>query len=436
MMRILLLTFGTEGDVRPFAALGRKLIDRGHEAAVCTADGYAPIAASAGVPLLGFGDEWLRAMAEAMAASGSVPGMLRHVPDVLRGLAACLDRQFELARGYAPDVVVFHPKPLGGPHLAERLGVPGVLALPLPMYHPTGAYPPSVLPRLPRPLWPAGYALTRHSTDAYRPLINRLRSRMGLPRLPRGRTDLHQPDGSPRQVLYAYSPAFLPVPPEYPPTVHVTGWWTLPGNGGEIPEAVRAFVAAGPADLYIGFGSMALGGLRERASQAVAGALAATGLRAVVSTGWGGLDGAALPPNAIAARRVPHEWLFPQVKAVVHHAGSGTLAGGLRAGRPTLACPVLGDQPFWGAQVHARGLGPAPIPLRRLTATTLATAFEQLLHDGAIRTAAALMAEQLAAEEGTATAATIIERLGSSSRKPRARPAVSDQEPSQRPHET
>jgi sterol 3beta-glucosyltransferase len=44
----------------------------------------------------------------------------------------------------------------------------------------------------------------------------------------------------------------------------------------------------------------------------------------------------------------PHEWLFPRVCGVLHHGGAGTVAAGLRAGKPTLVCPFFGDQFFWG----------------------------------------------------------------------------------------
>jgi hypothetical protein len=40
----------------------------------------------------------------------------------------------------------------------------------------------------------------------------------------------------------------------------------------------------------------------------------------------------------------PHEWLFSKVCAVVHHGGAGTVAAGLRAGKPTGVVPFFGDQ--------------------------------------------------------------------------------------------
>jgi hypothetical protein len=54
---------------------------------------------------------------------------------------------------------------------------------------------------------------------------------------------------------------------------------------------------------------------------------------------------------------VPHEWLFPRVSAVIHHGGAGTVAAGLRAGKPTLICPFFGDQYFWARAVQRAGVG-------------------------------------------------------------------------------
>ncbi|CAN0102904.1 unnamed protein product, partial [Heterosigma akashiwo] len=65
----------------------------------------------------------------------------------------------------------------------------------------------------------------------------------------------------------------------------------------------------------------------------------------------------------------PHGWLMPRVGAVVHHGGAGTVAAGLRAGKPTFVCPFFGDQHFWGALMSERGVGPPPCPVRNLTAS-------------------------------------------------------------------
>lgn len=67
--------------------------------------------------------------------------------------------------------------------------------------------------------------------------------------------------------------------------------------------------------------------------------------------------------------------------AVVHHGGAGTVAAGLRFGKPTFVCPFFGDQHFWGAQVHQSGVGPPPCPIVNLTTETLVAAFASLVDE-------------------------------------------------------
>ena len=107
---------------------------------------------------------------------------------------------------------------------------------------------------------------------------------------------------------------------------------------------------------------------------------------------------------------MPHDWLFPRTSAVIHHGGAGTTIAGLRAGRPTLICPVVGDQSFWGHQVHRLGAGPAPIPLRRLTSQRLASAVRTLADDH-IRRRARTLGTLIRSEDGIAEAISVVEGM-------------------------
>jgi sterol 3beta-glucosyltransferase len=138
-------------------------------------------------------------------------------------------------------------------------------------------------------------------------------------------------------------------------------------------------------------------------------ALAQAGQRGVLARGWGGLAPDSLPDTVYLLDEAPHDWLFPQMAAVVHHGGSGTTAAGLRAGKPSVICPAFGDQPFWGRLVAERGLGPRPIPQRKLTADRLAEAIQTAVSDQAMRERAAALGAQIRAEDGVGTAVSIIE---------------------------
>jgi sterol 3beta-glucosyltransferase len=118
-----------------------------------------------------------------------------------------------------------------------------------------------------------------------------------------------------------------------------------------------------------------------------------------------------VPSNIYALDGVPHDWLFPHVAAVVHHSGSGTTASGLRAGKPTVICPFLGDQPFWGNVIYQRGAGPKPIPQRRLTAYNLAEAITQATQDVEMQQQAKELGEKIRAEDGVGSAVEVVHKI-------------------------
>ncbi|MET1044448.1 MAG: nucleotide disphospho-sugar-binding domain-containing protein [Microbacteriaceae bacterium] len=150
-------------------------------------------------------------------------------------------------------------------------------------------------------------------------------------------------------------------------------------------------------------------------------ALQEVDVRAVVATGWGALA-ARSTDDIFVVNDVPHEWLFPRVDAVVHHGGSGTTAAGLRAGKPTLICPVLGDQPFWGRRIHELGTGPRPLPLRSVTPHALAGRILELISREEYAAASAAIGEQIASEDGTGDAVEVLQLIEAASAARRLAP--------------
>jgi sterol 3beta-glucosyltransferase len=139
-------------------------------------------------------------------------------------------------------------------------------------------------------------------------------------------------------------------------------------------------------------------------------------VRQVIQAGQTGPTSAGRPPagDSIVVGDVPHDWLFPGMAAVVHHAGGGTVAAGLRAGVPAVTVPVLGDQPFWAARLAALGAGPPPIPRRQLSAAALAAAIRDTLARPSYRTRAEALSRRLASEDGAAPVISMLARLGGS----------------------
>jgi sterol 3beta-glucosyltransferase len=110
---------------------------------------------------------------------------------------------------------------------------------------------------------------------------------------------------------------------------------------------------------------------------------------------------------------VPFDWLFPRVSAVVHHGGTRVTTLGLKHGRPTVICPVIGDQEYWARRLHTLGAAPPPFAprYRDLTAESLARALRQAVEDPSLRRRAEELGRGVAREDGVTRAVEAIEEV-------------------------
>jgi sterol 3beta-glucosyltransferase len=409
-MRVLLATYGTRGDVQPFVALAKVLKARGHDVALCTPTGFRGIAERHGVPYAHM-DNAVLELTEAVLRAPTRAEQWRLSKGFGAIIRAGLKDEWRAAQALKPDVIVYHSKALGGHHIAEKLGAAEFLAMPLPLSR-TRAFPAPLVPDPGLGGWfnAFSYRLLALANALWAGATNDFRVKtLGLPMLSRFADPMRRADGSVVPTLYAYSEHVLPRPDDWPANANVTGAWFLDEvDGWEPPPALLAFLDAGPPPVYVGFGSMGAAHADARAAT-VLKAVALTGERALLATGWGGLKADALPPNVYMLNAAPHDWLFPRMKAVVHHGGAGSTMAGLRAGKPTVICPFFGDQPFWGQVILRAGVGPAPVPQKSLTADRLADAIRAALGP-AMAARAGAVGERIRAEDGTKRAVDLIEQ--------------------------
>jgi UDP:flavonoid glycosyltransferase YjiC (YdhE family) len=149
--------------------------------------------------------------------------------------------------------------------------------------------------------------------------------------------------------------------------------------------------------VFVGLGSATVPDA-DRMSRQVVAALRRAGLRGVIQRGWGGL--AADGEDMLTIGEVPHAALFPRMAAVVHHAGAGTTAAGLRAGVPAVPVPIQFDEGFWSARLVSLGVAPAAVPLRGLTVRALATALRRATREASYGARARALGERIRAEDG------------------------------------
>jgi sterol 3beta-glucosyltransferase len=291
--------------------------------------------------------------------------------------------------------------------------VPDLSAQFFPIFLPTSAFSAVGLPDLPlgAPYRRATHALNT-AVFRYGARLLYRRARVAAPDLP----DLapwpfRRSGGDPTPVLFAYSPHILAKPPEWPSWAHVTGYWQLPRRADWAPpDALVRFLESGPAPIYFGPGSMRTRDLK-RLLDTVVTSVRAHQQRIVLGVPPQALDPELDGADLIAAGGIPHQWLFPQMRYILHHGGAGTTGAAARAGVPSTAIPFSADQAFWARQIHRLGVGPAAPPARRLARDRLQAILLEALSDPAYERRARALGEKLRREDGVASALKVIAAL-------------------------
>lgn len=420
-MHIGIQSWGTEGDLRPFLALGQALRARGHsvELLLTGVEGrdLSALIRAADVPVrlidnghfVAHRDELERLARDSLRLANP----RRQLELILRDLMdPVADLMFDAASELAErsDVLIGHVLLPATAIAAEARDRPYVQVALQPLY-PSAHYPPAGAPALGRLgnriLWRLAQHVLR---SALLPRVNHLRARCGL--LPLGALTPIQM-GRPRCALVAVSPALFPRPPDWPAGIEVCGALDLldaPDTWQPEP-ALGDFLAAGPP-VFLSFGSMF--GLNDEqtleALHVFAEALARAGARGVVQAPARLTDKAPQRDSICYIERAPHRRLFPRCAAIVHHGGAGTTQSALRAGRGSIVVPHAADQFYWADLLYARGVASRPLSRKRLSARALARRIRAVLDDPGLPPRAAALAQRLSAEDGGGRAAALIEQ--------------------------
>ncbi|MBD9701279.1 glycosyltransferase family 1 protein [Streptomyces sp. ID01-12c] len=449
-MRVLLANYDSRGGVEPLVGLAVRLRGLGAEVRVCAPpdEEFARRLACVGVPLVPFGRP-VRALMTA-AAPPTPDGVPRRAAELLAEFGTVA----EAAEGC--DVLVatgLLPAAACVRSVADRLGVPYVYASFQSVSLPSPHHPPMARPGRPLPtdttdnraLWEFD---ARSANDLFGEVVDTHRASVGLPPV----TDVRDHVFTDRPWL-ATDPVLDPwrspseaagegverepaaagegvsrepseaagfgqrrgrsedgaagVGPESSALgrgVVQTGTWIVPDER-PLADGLTAFLDAGAPPVYVGFGSIPVGG-SEDVARACVEAVRAHGRRVVLSRGWADLAALDDRDDCFVVGEANHHALFRRVAAVVHHGGAGTTTTATWAGTPQVVVPQGADQPYFASRVAALGIGVAhdgPTPtfeslstalkmaLAPETATRAAEVAGMVLPDGATRAARRLL---------------------------------------------
>lgn len=414
-MRIVIIAPGSRGDVQPYIALGKGLQNAGHSIRLVSHSNFESLVTSYGLEFWSFGNDVKDAVENsemrALAEKGNfLLLMAKMAKEAQREALRFAEGGLLAAQGM--DIVLAGIGGLFiGTAIAEKLNIPLVQAYVFP-FTLTQEFSSVLTPKLPTFVNRFSHHLARQlmwqgfrsaDTIARKKVLNIPAS----PLLgPYNSKSIHN-----MPILYGFSPAVIPTPSDWDSNTHVTGYWFVEeADDWQPPVALLDFLQSGSPPIYIGFGSMSSQN-PEQTADLVIQALALTNQRAILLSGWGGLQKANLPDSIFMIDTIPHSWLFPRMSAVIHHGGASTTAAGLNAGVPSVIIPFFGDQPFWGQRVADLGVGSKPIPRKKLTAEKLANAIREVVTNQDMRQRAAKLGKQIQTENGIKSAVEIFNKL-------------------------
>jgi vancomycin aglycone glucosyltransferase len=386
MMRILLSTIGSRGDVQPLVALGLQLKELGQEVHMCVPPDFREWIEGLGMTVTPIGPELRSTGKSNPMATPRTPEQVRQM------MESTVATQFETITAAAQgcDIIIGATAlQIAAPSIAEKMGIPYFFAAYCPAVLPSSHHAPPVLATLgDKPMTMNDYS-ELWEKDAQRwnahwgDILNAHRTNLGLTPVSDVRSHILTD-----QPWLACDPTLGPWSDPADESVFQTGAWIINDEHPLNPE-LEAFLDAGDPPIYFGFGSISA---PQGLSQAMIESARALGRRAILLRGWADLSLLDNAPDCIAIGEVNHQALFKRVAAIVHHGGAGTTHAATRGGAPQVVIPQHYDQHYWAGRIQQLGIGIAHTPPTPTT-DSLTIALKQALQPEVIARAQSIAGE-------------------------------------------
>lgn len=400
---ITILCSGSRGDIQPYIALAQQLKALNKDVRITAGKSFEAFVRGYGIDFFPLSVDYQTANIDPrmlkQAQNSDNPLKMLLTFNKMKKFAHYMTEEMAAACE-GSEVVVYHPGCTIGYFMAEKLGIPSVMASPFPIHRTKEVASIITYGR---------YSLPNKVTYSLLQNMLWMASKVGVEgflgrkcRCPFERVDARHPS------VISCSNYVFPRPTDWNEHIHQTGYWFVEEPHTYTPPAeLTEFISAGEPPIYFGFGSVFDRSEQDRFVHIITEALRTTSRRGILC-GMGELS--PLPTHLFAIQSVSHSWLFPRMAAVCHHGGAGTTAAGFGAGIPSIIIPFSNDQYAWAHRAHTLGVGSKPIPKKKLTVDLLVSAIEDAL-DPLVVENAKVLANHLTGESGAVDCAEVIANL-------------------------
>lgn len=390
-MKAILLAIGSRGDVEPFLAIAQILRSKDWEVVCVFPEQFREDVNQEGFKFYGFDKDFIELIIKStegnliMGGEGSIFKRIRAIYEMgkkaMKLNKGMIQLQWNAIEKEAPDFVFYHQKCL----------YPFIWS----MQNPTKSILINLFPAMIHPLDDHSVIGLKGGGN-YGPFFNRMSFRLTnwikaiaiFKTTKKFHKSLRGTKISVRKIyhfllkqqrtFYTVSPILFPKPKDWDDGVEVVGYFERAKiNHWKPSEELINFLANHEKIVFISFGSISNSNPKKNTAT-ILQVLKKHKIAAIIGTSWGGLRQPDNPPDHIFfIDKIPHDWLFPKMAAVVHHGGSGTTHTGLKYGRPTLIIPHFIDQFYWNDVIVKKGAGPKGVAIKNLTTAN----FEPLILD-------------------------------------------------------
>jgi UDP:flavonoid glycosyltransferase YjiC (YdhE family) len=413
-MRIGLQTFGTRGDVRPFAALAKGLSQAGHKVTLVYTSpeksDYSKYFTNTDIKLIA---------ASSDDCYKEQDNLYKFNDDQIRKYFGRLSTHvYAEAEKLSKenDLVIGNSGAYYLAAYAEKAGIPFISTSNDHSVTPTKYLPP--------PGWPTDRGIEFNIYGWYTILegldreqkddVNNFRKKIGLPPIS---CVLLEITHSPKLHLICVSSVFCKQQPDWENHRYVCGHMFLeePETHYTMPDDLKNFIEAGEPPVFFTLGSPFIFRIkRDFIIETFIKASKMAGCRPIIQSYWKEMGIETGLGNDGVYRigyQLPYKEIFPYCKLVVHHGGAGTTHYVTRAKRPSVVIECGSDTILWAMELKRIGLTSNFLHIDSLNAEDLATEIKTVLNSSEMKARAEEFGEVIANENSVKNAVEVVERF-------------------------
>ncbi len=414
-MKYAIQTWGSNGDIRPLIALAKGLLDAGHEVtmAISSIDNqhYDTYCQSLGIQT--------QALPSPIKFDMEDFAQRAFKMNPFQWLTALLDEVFlpyeallyETAQALTDthDVLIGHHLLYPMKLAAKQVNKPFVSVMFCPVIVKNPLQAPFHIPNLGR--WGNLMAWKMLETGFNVLLKKRLAGLWNQQGVPVGSVidDLLCSD---QLNLIAVDPLFFDAKNASHPVHQTCGFLQLKEDAKQwsMPESLNRFLQQGEAPVYFTFGSLQQA-VPEWSMDLFVETARRLKTRAIIQTSSARYPEGEVRDNCYFIARHPHQPVFEQCRAVVHHGGAGTSHTATLCGCPSVVVPFMDEQYFWGRQLQQLGVAGRILHAKHVNPDRLTLALHEVLQQPMFIEKAQRIGQQMSAHDGVQAAVQLLTNM-------------------------